>query len=100
MIYPQIMGNLLEMETFVIWLSYGLQKYICFIRVINIMGKQIIGFVWKNKGKHFIFLTESLEHFGSVNGSDIRNWAEMYTPEREKYCGMILIFRVRMSSVV
>lgn len=48
------------------------------------MGKQIIGFVWENKGKHFIFLTKTLEHFGSVNEKDIRNTTEMYIPEREK----------------
>lgn len=72
------------METSVIRLSCGLQKGICFIWVINITGKQIIGFVWKNKGKRFISLTESLKHIVNVKGHDIRNLAEMYIPQEDK----------------
>lgn len=59
--------------------------------------------MWKNKGKHFIFLTKTLEHFGSVDEKDIRNRIEMYIPEREKCLGMILTylaFRVRVPSMI
>lgn len=49
------------METSVIRLSCGVQTgfFFFFPAVINIMGKQIIGFVGKNKGKYFIFLTKT-----------------------------------------
>lgn len=40
------------------------------------MEKQVIGFVWKEKRKHFIFLTKTLEHFGSVDEKDIINRTE------------------------
>lgn len=38
------------------------------------MEKQISGFVWKNKRKHFIFLTKTLEHFGDVDEKDMRKF--------------------------
>lgn len=63
----------------------------------------MFGFVWKNKMKHFIFLTKTLGHFGSVNEKDNRNRTVMYFVGREKCLGMILIyfsFRVRMPSVI
>lgn len=41
---------------------------------INIMEKQIIGFVWNIKRKHFIFMSKTLEHFGDVDEKVMRKF--------------------------